>query len=130
MSAPSIPSSYSITQSFATPINMNSAVSGGVSMMLLGDDNQPITTNMNASMRIENLPDFKMEDFFALIRALKEMKVRVQMPINMNFGVSVFPFSLFGVDVLQFSICGEPQIIIDDYKPNAYERCEVSCESC
>jgi hypothetical protein len=58
------------------------------------------------------------------------MNMRMRMPVNLNFGVSVFPFNLFGVDVVQFSICGEPQVILDDYVPNAYERCAVACEPC
>ena len=128
MSAPSIPSHYTITQEFATPINMSSAMSGGVSMMLIGNENQPVATKMNAEMRMVNMPNFSLDDIFRLIAALKQTKVRVRMPINLNFGMSVFPFNLWGVDVVQFSICGEPQVIIDDYKPNAFERCEITCE--
>lgn len=128
MSAPSIPQTYTITQEIPHPITMNSGISGGVSMMLIGDQNRPVSTKMAAEMRINNMPDFTLDDIFRLIAALKQTKVRVRVPINLNFGMSVFPFNLWGVDVVQFSICGEPQVIIDDYKPNAFERCEIGCE--
>jgi hypothetical protein len=146
MSAPDIPSSYTITQRFDTPIaigttlaggmrtelagGVRTEVAGGVSMTLLGDPAHPVATKMDVAVTMTNLPQFKLEDIFGLIAALKKMSMRVQMPVNLNFGVSVFPFNLFGVDVIQFSLCGEPQVIIDDYIPNAYERCAVTCEPC
>ncbi|WP_205479492.1 hypothetical protein [Sphingomonas arenae] len=154
MSAPDIPSSYTITQRFDTPINigttlgggmrtelaggmrtelaggMRSELAGGVVMTLLGDPAKPVATKMDVSMTMTNLPEFKLQDIFDLVAALKKMSMRMRMPISLNFGMTVFPFNLFGVDVVQFSICGEPQVILDDYKPNAYERCAVECEPC
>jgi len=154
MSAPDIPSSYTITQRFDTPISigttlgggvrtelaggirtelaggMRSELAGGVSMTLLGDPARPVATKMDVAMTMTNLPEFKLQDIFDLIAALKKMNMRVRMPVSLNFGISVFPFNLFGVDVVQFSLCGEPQVIVDDYVPNAYERCAVDCEPC
>lgn len=146
MSAPEIPENYTITQRFETPISIGTTLAGGMrtelaggirtemaggmSMTLLGDPARPVATKMDVAMKMTNLPEFKLEDIFALIRTMKETKMRMRMPVNLNFGISVFPFNLFGVDVVQFSICGEPQVIIDDYVPNAYERCAVECEPC
>jgi hypothetical protein len=146
MSAPDIPSDYTIRQRFETPISVGTTLAGGlrtelaggvrtelaggVSMTLLGDPNKPIATKMDVAMLMKNLPEFSLQDIYGLIAAMKKMSARVRMPVQLNFGISVFPFNLFGVDVVQFSICGEPQVIVDDYVPNAYERCAVDCEPC
>jgi hypothetical protein len=158
MSAPDIPTRYTITQKIPDPIELDTSLDadlrtelaggvrtelaggvrtelaggvrtelgGGVAMTLLGDPARPIAANMNINM--ENMPRLTLADIQALLAQMK--RTRVQMPINLNFGLSIFPFNLFGIDVLQFSLCGEPQIIVDDYVPNAYERCEVTCEPC
>jgi hypothetical protein len=146
MSAPDIPTSYTITQRFDTPISvgttlgggvrtelaggMRSELAGGVSMTLLGDPARPVATKMDVAMTMTNMPQLKLQDLFDLIAALKKMNMRMRIPVSLNFGISVFPFNLFGVDVVQFSICGEPQVILDDYVPNAYERCAVACDPC
>jgi hypothetical protein len=128
MSAPSIPSSYTITQKFPDPISVGTTMAGGVAMQLIGDPNRPIGTNVDMAMQIKNLPNFSLADIKDLIAELKKMKMRMRMPIQLDFGMSVFPLNLWGINVIQFSICGEPQVIVDDYKPNAYERCEVDCD--
>jgi hypothetical protein len=154
MSAPDIPQEYTIHQRFDTPINIGTTLgggvrtelaggmrtelagglrtemAGGVSMTLLGDPARPVATKMDVAVEMTNLPKFSMGDILDLIAAVKKTTMRVRMPVQMNFGMSVFPFNLFGVDVVQFSICGEPQVIVDDYVPNAYERCDVDCEPC
>lgn len=146
MSAPDIPSSYTITQRFDTPISIGTTLAGGVktelaggirtelaggvSMTLLGDPARPVATKMDVAMTLTNLPHFSIQDIKDLIAEAKRMRVRMRMPVQLDFGISVFPFNLFGVDVLQFSLCGEPQIILDDYVPNAYERCAVECDPC
>ena len=146
MSAPDIPTNYTITQHIPNPISIGttlgggmrtelaggirSEMAGGVSMTLLGDPARPVATKMDVAMTMTNLPQFKLGDIFDLIAAMKKMSMRIRMPVQLNLGVSVFPFNLFGVDVVQLSVCGEPQVIVDDYKPNAYERCAVACEPC
>jgi len=146
MSAPDIPNDYTIRQKFETPINIGTTLgggvrtelaggvrtemAGGVSMTLLGDPARPVATKMDVAVEMTNLPRFSMGDILDLIAAMKKTSMRVRMPVQMNFGMSVFPFNLFGVDVVQFSICGEPQVIVGDYVPNAYERCDIDCEPC
>lgn len=95
-----------------------------VRMELIGDPNKPVAAKVDASLRLANLPNFSREDVFALLRR------RVRMPFNLNFGVSVFPLNLFGVDALQFSLCGEPQIILDDYVPPPDDCCVAECDPC
>ena len=132
MSAPSIPNPWTIHQNLGGGMAISTAMSGGirtelaggVEIELIGDPNRPVTTRMAVSMTMANLPTFPLSFFERLLRR------RIRMPINLRFGMSVFPFNLYGVDVIQFSICGEPQVIMDDYVPNAYERCAVECEPC
>lgn len=152
MSAPDIPTGYTITQKIPDPITLDTSMdadirtelvggvrtelaggmrtelAGGVAMTLVGDPNRPIAARMNVDLEMVNLPRMTLADIHDLMDRMK--RTRVRMPINLNFGLSVFPFNLFGIDVVQFSLCGEPQIIVDDYIPNAYERCEVECEPC
>lgn len=128
MSMPSIPNPMTIRQEFPTPINVGTTMAGGVAMQLIGDPNRPIGTNVDMAMQIKNLPNFSLADIKDLIVELKKMKMRMRMPIQLDFGMSVFPLNLWGINVVQFSICGEPQVIVDDYKPNAYERCEIDCD--
>ncbi len=117
----------------------------GVTMTLLGDAAKPVSAAitvrgdkanplamavaMDATMQLKNLPNFTVKDIENLLDRMKP-RMRVRMPFHFNFGVSVFPLNLFGVDALQFSVCGEPQVIVQDYVPNAYERCEVDCDPC
>lgn len=154
MSAPDIPSSYHITQHFPDTIEMGTAISGGIktelaggvktemaggirtemaggmSITLLGSEKDPVAAKMRVAMMMENFPVLSKQDIIDLIETAKKMKTRIRMPVQLGFGISVFPFNLFGIDVVQFKICGEPQVIIDDYLPNAYERCAVDCEPC
>lgn len=104
-------------------------VNGAVTMTLLGDKEHPVAVAADATLLLKNLPEFTYDQIKDLLDSLKP-RMRVRMPFNFNFGVSVFPLNLFGVDALQLSFCGEPQLIVQDYKPNAYERCEVDCEPC
>jgi hypothetical protein len=99
-------------------------IAAKVGVELVGDPRRPVAAKVDASMMLANLPVFPQAFFDKLVRW------RVRFPVNFRFGMSVFPFNLFGVDVVQLSLCGEPQVILDDYVPNAYERCEIECEPC
>jgi hypothetical protein len=93
-------------------------------VQLIGDKERPVSAKVGLAVMLENLPILSREDVFTIL------KRRIRLPFNFRFGVSVFPLNLFGVDAVQVSMCGEPQLITDDYVPNAYERCEVECEPC
>lgn len=162
MSAPDIPSSYTITTQGnpARPITvdmttgggerplavnttmtgtLNTTMNGTVSMRLdpmavtttiLGDPDRPVATRMDVALDMRNMPHLTLNDLFDLIKALKKPNMRMTMPVEMNFGISVFPLTLLGLDALTFSVCGQQQLILDEYVPNAYERCEVDCPPC
>jgi hypothetical protein len=111
-------------------LTTNSNLGGSLSLTVLGDANKPIGAKVDAAVEIVNLPRFTINDFLTLIDAVKKPDLRARFPVQLRFGISVFPLNLFGVDALQFSICGEPQVILEPYRPNAFERCEVDCEPC
>lgn len=140
MSGPDIPSTYTFKIKTDPDIDMNTTVggtlntTGSVSMsidpvttIMKGDPDQPVTTRSDVAMDLKNFPRLTLQDVYDLIDATRP-RIRVRAPVQLNFGLSVFPLSLLGVDALTFSICGEPQLIVQDYVPNAYERCEVDCE--
>lgn len=94
---------------------------------LKGDPQAPISTF--SQFELLNFPRFTFEQIQSLIETLKTPNLRIQFPIDINFAFSIFPLTLFGIDLVNFKICGEPQIILHKYIPNAFERCEVDCES-
>jgi hypothetical protein len=148
MSAPDIPNKYTITTNADADVNTtiggtitantnlggsvtaNTNLAGSLTMTVLGDAAKPVAAKMDATVDVKNLPHFTMADFLSLIDTLKKPDLRARFPVQLNFGISVFPLNLFGIDALQFSICGEPQVILQPYVPNAYERCEVDCQPC
>ncbi len=145
MSAPDIPTTYTITTKGDPnkPISVDMTTGGGerpleiksdskMSMTLdpmqvvttmQGDPDKPMVTNANVTMDIKNIPHLTLANLHELIRELKKPNLRATMPVEMSFGISAFPFSLLGIDVLRFSICGQQQIIMDEYRPNLYEAC-------
>lgn len=158
MSAPDIPSSYTITtqgnparpitvdmttgggeRPLAINTTMNGTVNGTVTMRLdpmavtttiVGDPARPVATRMDVALDLRNMPHLTLADLFGLIKELKKPNMRMTMPVELNFGISVFPLTLLGLDALTFSVCGQQQVILDEYVPNAYERCEVDCPPC
>ena len=136
MSAPDIPSSYTV-KTIGDPLHPVSAeMSGSISLrvdptqvtvMMVGDPDRPVGTKADVTMEMANFPRLTLADLYGLIRELKKPNMRMTMPIELNFGVSVFPLTLLGLDALTFSICGQQQVILDEYRPNVYERCEADC---
>jgi hypothetical protein len=94
-----------------------------VSATLKGDPKAPITANAGIDFDLRNLPHLTFEQITELIRTVTLAKSRIRFPVNMNFGVSVFPLTLLGIDALSFSVCGEPAIIRDDCVPDCEEPC-------
>ena len=94
-----------------------------VSATLKGDPKAPITANAGIDLDLRNLPHLTFEQITELIRTVTLAKSRIRFPVNMNFGVSVFPLTLLGIDALSFSVCGEPAIIRDDCVPDCEEPC-------
>ena len=94
-----------------------------VSATLKGDPKAPITANAGIDLDLRNLPHLTFDQITELIRTVTLAKSRIRFPVNMNFGVSVFPLTLLGVDALSFSVCGEPAVIRDDCVPDCEEPC-------
>ncbi|MBF2002717.1 MAG: hypothetical protein IGS38_18580 [Synechococcales cyanobacterium M58_A2018_015] len=98
-----------------------------VAATLKGDPNAPISTL--SQFELLNCPRLTFDQVIELVRTIKTPNLRIQLPIDLNFAFSIFPLTLFGIDAIHFKICGEPQIILQDFIPNAFERCEVDCGS-
>ena len=94
-----------------------------VSATLKGDPKAPITANAGIDLDLRNLPHLTFDQITELIRTVTLAKSRIRFPVNMNFGLSVFPLTLLGVDALSFSVCGEPAVIRDDCVPDCEEPC-------
>jgi hypothetical protein len=83
-----------------------------ITTQLQGDPNKPIATTID----LKNLPHFSLQD----IKDLKNGRVRVP---NYN----QFCFKVFGIEVFNWCLGGEAQVISEPYEPNAYEKCEIPC---
>ena len=94
-----------------------------VSATLKGDPRAPITANAGIDLDLRNLPHLTFDQITELIRTITLARSRIRFPVNMNFGLSVFPLTLLGVDALSFSVCGEPAVIRDDCVPDCEEPC-------
>jgi len=94
-----------------------------VSATLKGDPQAPITANAGVDVDLRNLPHLTFEQITELVRTVTLARSRIRFPVNMNFGLSVFPLTLLGIDALSFSVCGEPAVIRDDCVPDCEEPC-------
>ncbi len=94
-----------------------------VSATLKGDPKAPITANAGIDLDLRNLPHLTFDQITDLIRTVTLARSRIRFPVNMNFGLSVFPLTLLGVDALSFSVCGEPAVIRDDCVPDCEDPC-------
>jgi hypothetical protein len=94
-----------------------------VSATLKGDPRAPITANAGIDLDLRNLPHLTFEQITEIIRTLTLARSRIRFPVQMNFGLSVFPLTLLGIDALSFSVCGEPSVIRDDCVPDCEEPC-------
>ncbi|MBL3591569.1 MAG: hypothetical protein JMN24_17565 [gamma proteobacterium endosymbiont of Lamellibrachia anaximandri] len=74
------------------------------------------------NIRVKELPKIELEanTTSTVNLAIKEIpEVRVHLPSHYNFGLT-----LFGVDVANFSLCGESQVITEKYIPRRMEICK------
>ena len=94
-----------------------------VSATLKGDPKAPITANAGIDLDLRNLPHLTFDQITELIRTVTLARSRIRFPVTMNFGLSVFPLTLLGVDALSFSVCGEPAVIRDDCVPDCEDPC-------
>ncbi len=65
-------------------------------------------------IRVKELPTIELRVALAEVP-----KIRVHVPQHYDLGIS-----LFGIELLSFSLCGESQIITEDYAPRRPESCK------
>jgi len=94
-----------------------------VAATLKGDPQAPISAKAGLDLDLRNLPHLTFEQITELVRTVTLAKSRIRFPVQMNFGFSVFPLTLLGVDALTFSVCGEPEVIRDDCVPECEDPC-------
>lgn len=93
---------------------------------LRGDPQAPISTR--SEIEFTNLPQLSFEELITTIKTITTPTLRIHFPIGLNFAFSFFPLNVLGYDAATFSICGEQQIITEEFVPNRFERCDVDCE--
>lgn len=77
--------------------------------------------DINTNVRVKELPRIEIDATTnsSLDISIKEIPdVRAHLPAHYNLGIS-----LFGVEVINFSLCGESQIITEKYRPRRMELC-------
>jgi hypothetical protein len=77
-----------------------------IASLLLGDPNKPIT------LSIKDIPEIRLSTEIGI------KPTRIHNPLHFTFCIS-----LFGFEVVTFSICGEAMTIIEPYQPHKAEAC-------
>ena len=93
---------------------------------LKGDPQAPISTR--SEIEFTNLPRLTFDELITTIKTITTPTLRIHFPIGLNFAFSFFPLNMLGYDAATFSICGEQQIITEEFVPNRFERCDVDCQ--
>lgn len=78
--------------------------------------------DINSNIRVKELPRIEIDanTTSTVNLAIKEIPdVRAHLPAHYNLGISIF-----GVEIVNFSLCGESQIITEKYQPRRVERCQ------
>ncbi len=129
MSAPNIPDHYTI----------NTTVSGGLDTSIAITELPTITTSSDFKGSVTSDSSFNgslTSDSGISIKQIPEIKLGItQLPqIDMQIGIRPtrihFPMTMkftvcvLSLEVPSFSTCGESMVIIEDYHPNARERCQ------
>lgn len=96
------------------------------SATLKGDPKAPIATT--SSIEFLNWPRLDFDQLITLVKTVTQPKLRINFPVGLNFAVSFFPLNALGYDAITFSVCGEQQIITQEFVPNRFERCDIGCE--
>ena len=76
---------------------------------------------INTNLRVKEIPRIEIDANTAstLDLSIKEIPdVRAHLPAYYNLGISIF-----GVEVINFSLCGESQVITEKYVPRRMELC-------
>ena len=98
-------------------------VDAGLENMHLSVDHLPRIElgDINSNIRVKEMPRIEIDanTTSTLDISIKEIPdVRAHLPAHYNLGISVF-----GVEVINFSLCGESQVITEKYVPRRMELC-------
>ncbi len=77
--------------------------------------------DVNSNIRVKELPRIEIDakTTSTVNLAIKEIPdVRAHLPSHYNLGISIF-----GVEIVNFSLCGESQMITEKYVPKRMEIC-------
>lgn len=77
--------------------------------------------DINTNIRVKEIPRIEIDASTrsTLDLSIKEIPdVRAHLPAHYNLGISIF-----GVEVINFSLCGEAQVITEKYVPRRMELC-------
>lgn len=77
--------------------------------------------DINTNIRVKEIPRIEIDanTRSTLDLSIKEIPdVRAHLPAHYNLGISIF-----GVEVINFSLCGESQVITEKYVPRRMELC-------
>lgn len=124
MSAPDIPTNYTITST----TTLGGSVDAGLddirikeiapvsltSTSMLNSESK-LTSDSKVNLGLDNI-QIKALPKIDLQVAMKP--TRVHFPVNFHFGLSSM-----GLQLLTFSVCGESMVIIEDYVPHKTEIC-------
>ena len=81
-----------------------------------------IDINTNSNVSVKELPKIDIDantSSVVNVAITKIPDVRTHLPSHYNLG-----FSVFGVELFNFSLCGESQVITEEYVPRRMEICK------
>src|SRR5262245_20872716 len=120
MSAPDIPSSYTITST----MNVGGALDMGLDDIRIKEV-PTIELKRPSPLNSSNTLDLGPDDIH--IKDLPKIDLRVEIamkPTRVHFPVHLhFCLSTLGMELLAFSVCGESMVVIEDYVPHKTEIC-------
>jgi hypothetical protein len=129
-----LPLGVSVTGNAAEPVTVGVTVGSPIGeplgVSLTGNAAEPITVNLTLGSPPGEPLDIKIEPLkidlgldninVCLSLALTQLpSMRVHMPKKYEYG-----FSLFGVPILGFRICGESSFVTEDNRPRVFHRAE------
>jgi hypothetical protein len=119
VSAPKIPTSYTITMS-PQPMLVGATVNAGSDNIRIREiapiTIQPVTMTTTSTVGMNTTS--RIEPMEVSLRVKEIPSVRVHMPMHYQLG-----FSVLGMEVLSLSLCGESMVITEPYQPNECELC-------
>lgn len=112
------------------------SVDADLDNMHLSIDNIPQINFGDFNTRVKELPRIEFDDFNIRVKELPKIEIDATTDSTVNVAITEIPdvrahvpahynlgISFFGVEVLNFSLCGESQLITEKYTPRRMEIC-------